>query len=144
MWSDQIFFLFCSLSRFNVVPQKVLDTELKKTFAHFNDGRIPVSKTRPDECADFRVMCCLHQHGISVICFTICSAGVGGILAAVTYSAWPAFRTTSITRRTISGLSACNTRTRTHTSWPRCGNILSGWGDVFMPAELIIRHHLPA
>ncbi|KAM3872961.1 myotubularin-related protein 11 [Diretmus argenteus] len=30
-----------SLPRFNVVPQKVLDTELKKTFAHFNDGRIP-------------------------------------------------------------------------------------------------------
>ncbi|XP_062394747.1 myotubularin-related protein 11 [Sardina pilchardus] len=30
-----------SLSRFNVVPQKVLDTELKKTFAHFNEGRIP-------------------------------------------------------------------------------------------------------
>ncbi|KAL4646787.1 myotubularin-related protein 11-like [Arapaima gigas] len=30
-----------SLPKFNVVPQKVLDTELKKTFAHFNDGRIP-------------------------------------------------------------------------------------------------------
>ncbi|KTF81082.1 hypothetical protein cypCar_00029575, partial [Cyprinus carpio] len=30
-----------SLPRFNVVPQRVLDTELKKTFAHFNDGRIP-------------------------------------------------------------------------------------------------------
>ncbi|KAJ7985456.1 hypothetical protein DPEC_G00352220 [Dallia pectoralis] len=30
-----------SLPRFNVVPQKVLDTELKKTFAHFNEGRIP-------------------------------------------------------------------------------------------------------
>ncbi|XP_028834744.1 myotubularin-related protein 11 isoform X2 [Denticeps clupeoides] len=30
-----------SLSRFNVVPQKVLDTELKKTFAHFHEGRIP-------------------------------------------------------------------------------------------------------
>lgn len=37
------FFFFSSLSRFTVVPQKVLDTELKKTFAHFNDGRIPVS-----------------------------------------------------------------------------------------------------
>lgn len=32
-----------SLSRFIVVPQKVLDTELKKSFAHFNEGRIPVS-----------------------------------------------------------------------------------------------------
>lgn len=32
-----------SLPRFVVVPQKVLDTELKKSFAHFNDGRIPVS-----------------------------------------------------------------------------------------------------
>ncbi|XP_062321416.1 myotubularin-related protein 11 [Osmerus eperlanus] len=30
-----------SLPRFNIVPQKVLDTELKKTFAHFNEGRIP-------------------------------------------------------------------------------------------------------
>ncbi|XP_054637005.1 myotubularin-related protein 11 isoform X1 [Dunckerocampus dactyliophorus] len=30
-----------SLPRFLVVPQKVLDTELKKSFAHFNDGRIP-------------------------------------------------------------------------------------------------------
>uniref|UniRef100_A0A8C7I6U2 Myotubularin related protein 11 n=1 Tax=Oncorhynchus kisutch TaxID=8019 RepID=A0A8C7I6U2_ONCKI len=30
-----------SLPKFNVVPQKVLDTELKKTFAHFNEGRIP-------------------------------------------------------------------------------------------------------
>ncbi|XP_050987509.1 myotubularin-related protein 11 isoform X1 [Labeo rohita] len=30
-----------SLPRFNVVPQRVLDTELKKTFAHFNEGRIP-------------------------------------------------------------------------------------------------------
>lgn len=26
-----------------MVPQKVLDTELKKSFAHFNEGRIPVS-----------------------------------------------------------------------------------------------------
>ncbi|XP_075899452.1 myotubularin-related protein 11 isoform X1 [Nelusetta ayraudi] len=30
-----------SLPRFIVVPQKVLDTELKKSFAHFNEGRIP-------------------------------------------------------------------------------------------------------
>ncbi|XP_037532647.1 myotubularin-related protein 11 [Nematolebias whitei] len=30
-----------SLSRFMLVPQKVLDTELKKSFAHFNEGRIP-------------------------------------------------------------------------------------------------------
>ncbi|KAI7806432.1 myotubularin-related protein 11 [Triplophysa rosa] len=30
-----------SLPRFTVVPHRVLDTELKKTFAHFNDGRIP-------------------------------------------------------------------------------------------------------
>nr|XP_015192157.1 PREDICTED: myotubularin-related protein 11 isoform X1 [Lepisosteus oculatus] len=30
-----------SLPRFNVVPQKILDTELKKTFAHFSEGRIP-------------------------------------------------------------------------------------------------------
>ncbi|CAL8247717.1 unnamed protein product [Lota lota] len=30
-----------SLPRFNVVPQRVLDTELKRTFAHFNEGRIP-------------------------------------------------------------------------------------------------------
>lgn len=26
-----------------MVPQKVLDTELKKSFAHFHEGRIPVS-----------------------------------------------------------------------------------------------------
>lgn len=32
-----------SLPRSIVVPQKVLDTELKKSFAHFNEGRIPVS-----------------------------------------------------------------------------------------------------
>uniref|UniRef100_A0A8C6KUX5 Myotubularin related protein 11 n=1 Tax=Nothobranchius furzeri TaxID=105023 RepID=A0A8C6KUX5_NOTFU len=32
-----------SLSRFIVVPHKVLDTELKKSFSHFNEGRIPVS-----------------------------------------------------------------------------------------------------
>ncbi|XP_029959458.1 LOW QUALITY PROTEIN: myotubularin-related protein 11 [Salarias fasciatus] len=30
-----------SLSRFIVVPQKVFDTELKKSFAHFHEGRIP-------------------------------------------------------------------------------------------------------
>ncbi|XP_011603406.1 myotubularin-related protein 11 [Takifugu rubripes] len=30
-----------SLSRFIVIPQRVLDTELKKSFAHFNEGRIP-------------------------------------------------------------------------------------------------------
>lgn len=30
-----------SLAKFIVVPQKVLDTELKKSFAHFNEGRIP-------------------------------------------------------------------------------------------------------
>ncbi|XP_068180725.1 myotubularin-related protein 11 isoform X1 [Antennarius striatus] len=30
-----------SLPRYIVVPQKVLDTELKKSFAHFNEGRIP-------------------------------------------------------------------------------------------------------
>eukprot|EP00064_Thunnus_orientalis_P015485 superscaffoldBa00002874_g15538 len=30
-----------SLPRFIAVPQKVLDTELKKSFAHFNEGRIP-------------------------------------------------------------------------------------------------------
>ncbi|XP_028437017.1 myotubularin-related protein 11 isoform X3 [Perca flavescens] len=30
-----------SLPRSIVVPQKVLDTELKKSFAHFNEGRIP-------------------------------------------------------------------------------------------------------
>ncbi|KAM7421445.1 hypothetical protein PAMA_015534 [Pampus argenteus] len=30
-----------SLPRFIVVPQKVLDTEMKKSFAHFNEGRIP-------------------------------------------------------------------------------------------------------
>ncbi|XP_034030135.1 myotubularin-related protein 11 isoform X2 [Thalassophryne amazonica] len=30
-----------SLPKFIVVPQKVLDTELKKSFAHFNEGRIP-------------------------------------------------------------------------------------------------------
>ncbi|XP_076006506.1 myotubularin-related protein 11 isoform X2 [Genypterus blacodes] len=30
-----------SLPRFIMVPQKVLDTELKKSFAHFNEGRIP-------------------------------------------------------------------------------------------------------
>lgn len=37
------FLLPVSLPRFIVVPQKVLDTELKKSFAHFNEGRIPVS-----------------------------------------------------------------------------------------------------
>ncbi|XP_015259816.1 PREDICTED: myotubularin-related protein 11, partial [Cyprinodon variegatus] len=30
-----------SLSKYIVVPHKVLDTELKKSFAHFNEGRIP-------------------------------------------------------------------------------------------------------
>ncbi|XP_047453813.1 myotubularin-related protein 11 [Mugil cephalus] len=30
-----------SLPRFIAVPQKVFDTELKKSFAHFNEGRIP-------------------------------------------------------------------------------------------------------
>uniref|UniRef100_A0A665UF01 Myotubularin phosphatase domain-containing protein n=1 Tax=Echeneis naucrates TaxID=173247 RepID=A0A665UF01_ECHNA len=30
-----------SLPKFIAVPQKVLDTELKKSFAHFNEGRIP-------------------------------------------------------------------------------------------------------
>ncbi|MGH0183285.1 UNVERIFIED_CONTAM: hypothetical protein FKN15_011730 [Acipenser sinensis] len=30
-----------SLPRFNVVPQRILDTELKRTFAHFTEGRIP-------------------------------------------------------------------------------------------------------
>ncbi|KAJ8267422.1 hypothetical protein COCON_G00125940 [Conger conger] len=30
-----------SLHRYIVVPQKVLDTELKRTFAHFHEGRIP-------------------------------------------------------------------------------------------------------
>ncbi|KAI1902383.1 hypothetical protein AGOR_G00044200 [Albula goreensis] len=30
-----------SLPRYNVVPQRVLDTELKRTFAHFHEGRIP-------------------------------------------------------------------------------------------------------
>uniref|UniRef100_A0A8D3ANP8 Myotubularin related protein 11 n=1 Tax=Scophthalmus maximus TaxID=52904 RepID=A0A8D3ANP8_SCOMX len=30
-----------SLPRFTVVPHRVLDTELKKSFAHFNEGRIP-------------------------------------------------------------------------------------------------------
>ncbi|KAG9335688.1 hypothetical protein JZ751_004341 [Albula glossodonta] len=29
-------------TRYNVVPQRVLDTELKRTFAHFHEGRIPV------------------------------------------------------------------------------------------------------
>lgn len=56
MWADSFIFpaaisLFISnislvsdsLSRFIVVPHKVLDTELKKSFAHFNEGRIPVS-----------------------------------------------------------------------------------------------------
>lgn len=42
-----IIYVFClfpiSLPKFIVVPQKVLDTELKKSFAHFNEGRIPVS-----------------------------------------------------------------------------------------------------
>lgn len=44
VYSLAVFFLFpVSLPRFIVVPQKVLDTELKKSFAHFNEGRIPVS-----------------------------------------------------------------------------------------------------
>ncbi|XP_035286544.1 myotubularin-related protein 11-like [Anguilla anguilla] len=30
-----------SLPRYNVVPHRVLDTELKRTFAHFHEGRIP-------------------------------------------------------------------------------------------------------
>lgn len=44
---DNVFNLFFllpdSLPRFMAVPQKVFDTELKKSFAHFNEGRIPVS-----------------------------------------------------------------------------------------------------
>nr|XP_023686263.1 myotubularin-related protein 11-like isoform X1 [Paramormyrops kingsleyae] len=35
------FEMAASLPRLNVVPQKVLDTQLKNTFAHFNEGRIP-------------------------------------------------------------------------------------------------------
>ncbi|KPP74803.1 myotubularin-related protein 11-like [Scleropages formosus] len=38
---NERFEMAASLPRFNVVPQKVLDTELKNTFAHFSDGRIP-------------------------------------------------------------------------------------------------------
>ncbi|XP_061839091.1 myotubularin-related protein 11 isoform X1 [Nerophis lumbriciformis] len=38
---NERFEMSTSLPRFIVVPQKVLDTELKKSFAHFNDGRIP-------------------------------------------------------------------------------------------------------
>ncbi|KAL4629566.1 myotubularin-related protein 11-like [Arapaima gigas] len=38
---NERFEMASSLPRFNVVPKKVLDTELKNTFAHFNDGRIP-------------------------------------------------------------------------------------------------------
>ncbi|MBN3289996.1 SF3B4 factor, partial [Polypterus senegalus] len=30
-----------SLQKFNVVPKQILDNDLKKTFAHFSDGRIP-------------------------------------------------------------------------------------------------------
>lgn len=42
-----------SLSRFIVVPHKVLDTELKKSFAHFNEGRIPVSTLSVKKQSDF-------------------------------------------------------------------------------------------
>uniref|UniRef100_A0A3Q2CVE6 Myotubularin related protein 11 n=1 Tax=Cyprinodon variegatus TaxID=28743 RepID=A0A3Q2CVE6_CYPVA len=34
-------FEMSNLSKYIVVPHKVLDTELKKSFAHFNEGRIP-------------------------------------------------------------------------------------------------------
>ncbi|XP_058863502.1 myotubularin-related protein 11 isoform X1 [Acipenser ruthenus] len=30
-----------SLPKFNVVPQRILDTELKRSFAHFTEGRVP-------------------------------------------------------------------------------------------------------
>lgn len=43
-----------SLPRFIVVPQKVLDTELKKSFAHFNEGRIPVSTLGVKEQSDLQ------------------------------------------------------------------------------------------
>lgn len=36
-----------------MVPQKVLDTELKKSFAHFNEGRIPVSTLSAEKQSDF-------------------------------------------------------------------------------------------
>lgn len=91
-----------SLPRFIVVPQKVLDTELKKSFAHFNEGRIPVStlgrvghprlSVSPSRRRRFSVL--------DVLC---CSAGVGDTPGAAICCGWPVSRTTSITRKTTSG-----------------------------------------
>lgn len=54
------FHFFClfpvSLPRFIVVPQKVLDTELKKSFAHFNEGRIPVSISSTETLSEFDLL----------------------------------------------------------------------------------------
>lgn len=97
-----------SLPRFIVVPQKVLDTELKKSFAHFNEGRIPVSMSgfvgrsrvsllRP-KSRRFSLPMCSFSH-----CVLRCSAGVGDTPWAAICCGWPVFRTTSIMRKMTSG-----------------------------------------
>ena len=43
-----------------MVPQKVLDTELKKSFAHFNEGRIPVSALSAGKHVDLT-----HNHSLT-------------------------------------------------------------------------------
>lgn len=50
-----------------MVPQKVLDTELKKSFAHFNEGRIPVSISSTETHSEFDL---LHRN---VFCFIFSS-----------------------------------------------------------------------
>lgn len=49
---NERFEMATSLPRFLVVPQKVLDTELKKSFAHFSEGRIPRWSWRHPRGAD--------------------------------------------------------------------------------------------
>ncbi|XP_072317147.1 myotubularin-related protein 11 [Eucyclogobius newberryi] len=49
---NERFEMATSLPRFVVVPQRVLDTELKKSFAHFSEGRIPRWSWRHPRGAD--------------------------------------------------------------------------------------------
>lgn len=51
-----------SLPRYMVVPQKVLDTELKKSFAHFNDGRVPHWSWRHPHGSDLLRMSSFHNN----------------------------------------------------------------------------------
>ncbi|XP_077382185.1 myotubularin-related protein 11 isoform X2 [Festucalex cinctus] len=59
---NERFEMSTSLPRFIVVPQKVLDTELKKSFAHFNDGRIPRWCWRHPRGSDLLRMSSFHNN----------------------------------------------------------------------------------